>query len=137
MTREATTQLHPAYGSVLLAVAIEPEEIGRRIRSARKARHWTQLEFALEAHISPSTVTRWEHGDLPRVKELLRIADLLDIPAEQLVEPDPEQIAIGAELKELRERQGRLEDMVGELHAALLPDSDTPPRSRRAQGGSQ
>jgi transcriptional regulator with XRE-family HTH domain len=36
------------------------------------------LEFALKAHVSPSAVTRWESGKLPPVRELMRIADLLD-----------------------------------------------------------
>ena len=90
MTCMATTQPHPAYGSVLLAVAIEPEEIGAKIKAARKRRHWTQLDFALEAHVSPSSVARWEAGGLPPVRELIRIADVLEIPTETLVEPEPE-----------------------------------------------
>jgi transcriptional regulator with XRE-family HTH domain len=135
MTCNATTQLHPAYGSVLLAVAIEPEEIGKRIKAARSKLHWTQFEFARHASVSLSTIARWEAGKLPAVRELIRIADILEIPAEQLVEPDPEEASIVLELQELRERQERLEEMVAEIHTAVVEPPDTPARLRRAQGG--
>jgi transcriptional regulator with XRE-family HTH domain len=51
---------------------------------------WTQLAFALEADVSPSTVTRWESGKLPPVRELMRIAELLGVSPEELVEPGDE-----------------------------------------------
>src|SRR5262245_42625370 len=83
-----TTQLAATYGKVLLGVAIEPGEIGRRIAAARKARNWTQLQFATEAGISPSTVHKWERGQIPPVRELMRVADILGIDPCDLVEPD-------------------------------------------------
>src|SRR4029077_7642111 len=76
-----------AHSTLLLAVALTPREIGQRIKAARKAKHWTQLEFALEAKVSPSTVARWERGQLPPVAELIRIAGVLEVEPEELVEP--------------------------------------------------
>jgi DNA-binding XRE family transcriptional regulator len=52
------------HGTLLLAVSLEPREIGQRIRLARERKGWTQLAFALEADVSPSTVQRWEGGKL-------------------------------------------------------------------------
>jgi transcriptional regulator with XRE-family HTH domain len=68
-------------------MALEPKEIGRRIAAARDAKGWTQLDLAYEAGKSPSTISRWERGELPTVRELMRIAGILEVPAEQLVEP--------------------------------------------------
>ena len=68
-------------------MALEPREIGRRIAAAREAKGWTQLDFAYEAGKSPSTISRWERGELPTVRELMRIAGVLEVPAEELVEP--------------------------------------------------
>jgi transcriptional regulator with XRE-family HTH domain len=134
----ATTQSHPAYGSVLLAVAIAPEEIGEKIKAARKRRHWTQLAFALEAHVSPSSVARWEAGGLPPVRELIRIAEVLGIPAEQLVEPEPDDVSdrefFAATVREMRATQDQILDELAALRKERAPDS--PARSRRAGGRS-
>lgn len=76
------------YGTLLLAVALEPREIGQRIKAARDRKGWTQLQFALEANVSPSSVARWEGGKPPPVRELMRVADLLDVPTSELVEDE-------------------------------------------------
>ena len=104
-----------AHGTLLLAVSLDPKQIGRRIADARNQKGWTQLAFALEADVSPSTVTRWESGKLPPVRELVRIAELLDVSPETLVEPeDPERgERIETLERELRETQQAL---------AVLPD---------------
>jgi transcriptional regulator with XRE-family HTH domain len=77
-----------AHGTLLLAVSLDAQEIGRRLAAARGRKHWTQLEFALEANVSPSTIARWESGKLPPVRELIRVADLLEIDPDVLVEPE-------------------------------------------------
>src|ERR1035437_427957 len=134
MTCMATAQLHPAYGTVLLAVAIEPKEIGRRIKAARDRKHWTQMDFALEAHVSLSSVARWEAGKLPLVKELIRIADVLGIPAETLVEPVPvDEDKFALILDELRSDRERLEERLQGLEDAVLGKRSSA-RSRPARG---
>lgn len=86
MPRNTRTQRHPAYGSLLLAMTIEPEEIGRRIKAARDKQLWTQMGFAQVANVSVSTVQRWESGQLPPVRELIRIAELLKVDPGEFVE---------------------------------------------------
>lgn len=85
----ASTQWTTLHGRLLLVASLEPREIGRRIARARDRKGWTQLAFALEADVSPSTVQRWESGKLPPVRELIRVAELLGVAADELVEPDP------------------------------------------------
>lgn len=123
-----------AHGTLLLAVAIEPREIGRRIARARDRKGWTQLAFALEANVSPSTIQRWEAGKLPPVRELSRIADLLGIETSELVEPDEEatgqseKIArLEAELSATRATLARIEQKLDEA----LPSR---PRRVRSSG---
>jgi transcriptional regulator with XRE-family HTH domain len=111
VTRNVTTQFTNNHGRLLLTVAMDPREVGRRIKEARERRGWTQLYFATEvASVSPSSVARWESGKLPPIRELMRLADLLDVPVEELVEPsvgDSEETrlrqAVRAELAEIRE----------------------------------
>lgn len=112
MHRIADRQWTPTHGTLLLAVALEPREIGKRIATAREKKGWTQLTFALEADVSPSTVQRWESGKLPPVRELIRIAELLEVEPEQLVELE----ATGEDqLAALRGEVGELREMVAEL----------------------
>jgi transcriptional regulator with XRE-family HTH domain len=82
------TQWSLATSRILLVATVDPSEIGRRIKRAREQKGWTQLTFALEANVSPSTITRWESGKLPPVRELIRIAQLLDVDADYLVEDE-------------------------------------------------
>lgn len=113
MSTTAVTQFTAAHGRLLLAVALAPKEIGRRIKAARDAKHWSQLQFALSASVSPSTVSRWERGYLPPVRELMRIADVLEVPAETLVEPERVEASVSARL-------ARLEEEASETRAILL-----------------
>lgn len=111
------------HGTLLLAVSIDPREIGRRIKKARDAKRWTQLDFASEASVSPSTVQRWEAGKLPAVRELIRVADILGVEAEWLVEPPlpdderPQQAALiratADGVGEILEHLGRIERHLG------------------------
>lgn len=98
------TQTHPAFRTLLLAVSIEPREIGQRIAAVRNRRGWTQMDLAHQANVSVSSVQRWERGDLPPVRELIRLAGILEIDAEQLVELEPTQeakiAAIGRDLRD-------------------------------------
>lgn len=91
MSYVAYTHFADPYGKLLLAVQLEPKEIGRRLKAARKRKSHTQLSFALEANVSPGTVARWEAGGLPPIRELVRIAELLEIDPSELVETEVEQ----------------------------------------------
>ncbi len=111
-------------------MSLNAQEVGRRLAKAREAKLWTQLEFAAAANVSPSTIQRWEAGKLPPVRELIRVAGLLDIDAEQLVEAPAEEdrpqavllreVSVSVEeglrlLRGLPERLDRLEAEVGRL----------------------
>jgi len=121
-----------AHGTLLLAVAMDPKEIGRRIKAAREMKGWTQLAFALEANVSPSTVQRWEGGQLPPVRELMRVSELLEVDPQQLVElaptSDDQIVALQAELEAVRQSQARMEKLLLE---AL---GKRPQRAARASG---
>lgn len=126
MTGIVATQFARTHGNLLLAVAIDPKTIGQRIAHARIAKGWTQLQFATEhAHVSPSTVARWEAGHLPPVRELMRISDVLGVDAETLVEPplsEADQELLKAELAEVRRGLADLKDVkkaTGRIEAQL------------------
>jgi transcriptional regulator with XRE-family HTH domain len=70
-------------------MGFDPKDVGRRMRWAREAKGWTQLEFSRQANVSPGTVSRWERGMVPPVRELIRLAGVLDIDPVDLVEPEP------------------------------------------------
>lgn len=130
IAHKPTTQNANTSAMLLLAMSA-PEEIGRRMRAARVRKGWTQLDFAIAAHVSPSTVTRWERGLLPRVKELMRVAELLEVPVEELVEPAPDADDLGT-LAAIRERLSRLEateaqnaEMLAELLRLARGDPDS------------
>jgi transcriptional regulator with XRE-family HTH domain len=59
------------------------------LRAARERRGWTQMAFAHEANVSMSSVQRWEKGALPPIRELIRLAGVLGIDPENLVEIAP------------------------------------------------
>ena len=116
MSSTLTTQWTTAHGKLLLGVAMDPHEIGQRIAEARVRKGWTQMEFAIEAHVSISTVTRWEGGKLPPVRELIRAAGVLGIAPERLVEPSPtsesEVHALRGEIAGVREIVERVEKLL-------------------------
>lgn len=119
-TSKTTTQIAVTNGRLLLLMTLDPKEIGSRIAAARDERGWTQFELAKQANVSLSTVTRWEAGKLPPVRELKRVAGVLGVEANYLVESaaDAEDASPSdfARLeRQVEELQGRLTD----LHAYL------------------
>ncbi len=97
---------------LLLATVIGPQEIGKRIKRARERRGWTQLQLAMEANVSPSSVARWESGKLPPVRELTRIAGVLGVDTSELVE---EPAADESDVSLLRSEVSELRQMLEEL----------------------
>lgn len=118
-TYNADRRFSRPHGTLLLAVAMDPKLIGKRIAQARERKGWTQLAMALEANVSPSTVQRWESGKLPPVRELMRISELLGVEPEQLVEVEPTQDdqigALEAKLAEVLRSQARQEKLLRKL----------------------
>ncbi len=117
-----TTQTTQVFSNLLLTVAVEPQEVGRRIRHARDAKGWTQLDFALRANVSPSSVQRWEAGKLPRVRELMRIADLLDVPPDALVAADEPDEEVAYRLDRIEQAQEQQVELLQQLVARLAAD---------------
>lgn len=114
-------------------MALEPREIGRRIAVARKRKGWTQLDFAYQSGVSPSAVQRWERGDLPRIKRLMEVAALLEIPVDALVEEHTGQVSAQ---QTVTDRYDRIEAQLAELRgmvAQLLREEEP----RRADGVAQ
>lgn len=126
---QTSGQWEVASGRLSLVVALEPKEVGARIRAAREAKLWKQLEFALKAGVSVS-VYRWEHGKLPDVRELMRVADLLDVPTTYLVEDVP-SISLGED--HFVRLEAKLDEVLGLLRDvnlerfASLSDPAAPP----------
>ena len=132
----ATTQIARTVGRPRLLVAIDPKEVGRRIKAARERKGWTQLEFAYAAKVSPSSISRWERGLLPPVRELMRIAGVLDVDVSELVE---EQHAPVTQVDEQRLREIIREEIAPLLEARIeddppLPRTDGAGRPRAAGG---
>lgn len=92
---------------------LDPVEVGARIAAAREAKGLSQVKFATEvAGVSPSTVSRWERGYLPPVDELVRVAQLLEIPTDKLLETP-------ASLPGLWERLERIERLLEAVAAKV------------------
>ena len=65
---------------------IHKEEFAKRLKEARKRAGLTQEELSEQINVSITTVRRWEWGTRsPRVDELRRIAQKLNIPEEELL----------------------------------------------------
>ena len=101
--------LHPVgrgdgdSGEKIRAMGLTPEEVGARIVSAReemRPKPWSQFDLAIALGVSPSTIYRWEKGKLPSVNELIRLASVLDKPADYFTELPARQ----HELADLGER---------------------------------
>jgi transcriptional regulator with XRE-family HTH domain len=126
--------IHPAYGRLLLAVStIDPKEIGKRIAAARGRKGWTQLTFAAEANVSPSSIQRWEAGRLPPVRELIRLAGLLEIDPEQLVEIADGPTNLEAVLERVEEVQAEVREVRGLVESLLAGQRPAPTGKRRTR----
>ena len=130
MRHAAITQIAESEGRLHALVPLDPKEVGRRLAAARRRRHWTQLEFALKIGRSPASVSRWERGYLPPVRELMRIALMLGVePAELVEEQRPDQ-AILQSLAELAKLRDPIEALLAELRDRPVSPSPRPRRRK-------
>jgi transcriptional regulator with XRE-family HTH domain len=68
--------------------------VGKRIRTLREAKAWTQREFAARAGVGRQQVVRWENGrDMPRIDRRQAVAAQLDQCPEVLFYVGPERDA--------------------------------------------
>lgn len=119
MSYNAPTQWTTANSTLLLGVALAPRDIGLRIKAARERKHWTQHQFATEANVSMSTISRWETGNLPPVRELIRVAGVLEIEPEQLVEPPAQPESFTDRLRAVEERLADSESLLRRIAEKL------------------
>lgn len=106
-------------GMTIPTVPLSPEEVGTRIARAREEREpkpWSQFDLALAVGVSPSTIYRWEKGKLPSMNELLRLAEVLDVPPDYLTEPPERQAA----LSDLRDLLAEVQDEAERGRGALI-----------------
>lgn len=79
--------------------------LGRRIRSLREARKWTQQELGEKADINYKFLGEIERGQQnPSFQTLVKIATALDVELPELFRLEPEI----TDRKEIKERIGRI-----------------------------
>lgn len=75
--------------------------VHEKIRKLREAKDLTQEFMAHELGVSLKTYGRWESGETPlKVKDLLKIAELLDMPVEDIMSPNP--VVVNIEKQEVQ-----------------------------------
>jgi transcriptional regulator with XRE-family HTH domain len=89
--------------------------VGDRIREARLAHGWSHEELASRVGVNWRTVYRWQNGQLPRWETLKRLADVLGVPAADLIQPE----GIETTVDDLVSRVQELADRVDELARSL------------------
>lgn len=79
----------------ILTLMSTPQDIGARIRAARRERGMTQDELSERVGVSRSAVAQWETGRAGQVTgNLSRIADVLEVNVEYLMYGDDKR-AVG------------------------------------------
>lgn len=131
-TSTMTTQGSATHARLLLVMSLDPGEIGHRIAEARAMQGWTQMEFALHANVSMSSVARWEAGKLPPVRELVRIAGVLEIDPVYLVEGEAvREASVEPSNSEIRDELAAIRSLLEDvLHRRQAPEAIDPPVER-------
>jgi transcriptional regulator with XRE-family HTH domain len=64
--------------------------LGVKIRRLRELRNYTQEYMATRLDINQNTYSRYEKGEIePKLERLKTIAEVLEVPTEELLRPDP------------------------------------------------
>lgn len=66
---------------------LTPSEISTLVRTARRARRWSQEALAASAMVTPRTVQRIEAAEATDIQSRMGVARALGIPVEWLIEP--------------------------------------------------
>lgn len=79
------------------------------IKTLRKARGFSQEELAARVHVVRQTVSKWEKGlSVPDAELLQRLADVLEVPVQQLlgaqVQTPEERDALAEQLSRINEQ---------------------------------
>jgi transcriptional regulator with XRE-family HTH domain len=73
------------------AVAVEPLDLGIRVRELRKAKGWTLEQAAVQAGLARSTLSKIENGQMsPTYDALKKLAQGMAISVPQLFTPAPQ-----------------------------------------------
>ncbi|RJO74286.1 MAG: XRE family transcriptional regulator [Myxococcales bacterium] len=110
----------------------EYEVVGKRIRSLRKSRDWSQIDLAHHAGLSASYLAEIERGGRnPTLETIINVAAALNVSAGFLVDGVQEDSAIGMETisRVWPSLSKSKREALSQLAVLLLCEPDTPPPS--------
>lgn len=93
-----------------------------QIREAQRARGLTNEELARRTGVALRTVLRWRRGESPRLPNLVRLADALDVPKSYFIQDVERDVALeqlAQEVVSLNERTEVLAERVGDVERLL------------------
>lgn len=110
---------------------MDAKEIGARIEAARRSKGWTQVDLAAQMRVSPSSVQRWERGEVPRVRKLYELAELFELPIEHFIQQEPLVLAHDPGYERVLEELAQIR---GDLARLLAREDDDGEGRRPARG---
>lgn len=67
-------------------------QLGEALEKIRNEKHLSQVEVSENIHISPKTLSKWEHGEsYPDLRALDKLSKLYNIPLIDMLYKDPDQ----------------------------------------------
>lgn len=93
-------------------------ELGERIKMARKASRWTQVELAQRARVSQQLIAKLESGEVKETRKLPQIAEAFGMSVDALIS--------------LTDKFDDLEEKFKEDHLKTLAPPPVPPASTTA-----
>lgn len=97
--------------------------VGGRIRVARERKGWTQAQLAAQLGRTPTSISYWEGGQRsPGVEDIVGLAEILGVPASQLLPSRPPRVLARAQAEELAiEDLARVVDMLIDRYESEPP----------------